>query len=98
MIVSSDETPLIFAGDYGRQKVAVIGFDLSESDLPLKKDFPIFIYDIINNFFPNGAVEGGSVNMGESVESVSYTHLDEYKRQALQGSLPLIRTALLQGK
>lgn len=68
VIVSSDETPLIFAGDYGRQKVAVIGFDLSESDLPLKKDFPIFIYDIINNFFPNGAVEGGSVNMGEGVE------------------------------
>ena len=67
VIVSSPETPLIFAGEYGRQKIAVIGFDISESDLPLKKDFPIFVYDIINNFFPGGAVEGGNANVGEGV-------------------------------
>jgi Mg-chelatase subunit ChlD len=67
-IATSNETPLIFAGVYQKQHIAVIGFDLSNSDLPLKKDFPIFIYDIINSFFPQGAVDGGSVLLGETAE------------------------------
>lgn len=67
-IVTSEETPLIFAGSTDRQKLAVIGFDLSNSDLPLKMDFPILIYDILNEFFPSGAVEGGSTSVGVQTE------------------------------
>ena len=67
-IVSSPETPLIFEGSTGKQKIAVIGFDLSNSDLPLKMDFPIFIYDILHNFFPNGAVEGGGIDVNALTE------------------------------
>lgn len=67
-LVSSPETPLIFAGSTGKQKIAVIGFDLSNSDLPLKMDFPVLIYDIINSFFPDGAVEGGNIQCGVQTE------------------------------
>lgn len=67
-IITSKETPVIFMGNTGKQKVVCLGFDLANSDLPLKMDFPIFIYDVLNNLFPQGAVSGGNINIGEEVE------------------------------
>jgi hypothetical protein len=42
-IVSGPNDPLIWAGDDGRRRVVMIGFDLSQSDLPLKVEFPILL-------------------------------------------------------
>jgi Ca-activated chloride channel homolog len=42
-VVSSSSDGLIWAGDDGRRRVVVIGFDLAKSDLPLKVEFPILL-------------------------------------------------------
>jgi von Willebrand factor type A domain/Aerotolerance regulator N-terminal len=42
-IVSSSDDGLIWAGDDGRRRVVMIGFDLAQSDLPLKVEFPILL-------------------------------------------------------
>lgn len=76
-IVTCDETPLIFAGSRDKQKIMVIGFDLANSDLPLKTDFPVLIYDMMNAFFPSGAVEGGSAEVGTAVKAAVSPLADE---------------------
>ncbi|HSB09715.1 MAG TPA: VWA domain-containing protein [Blastocatellia bacterium] len=42
-IVSAGNDPLIWAGDDGHRRVVLIGFDLAQSDLPLKVEFPILL-------------------------------------------------------
>ena len=42
-IVSDGNDPLIWAGDDGRRRIVMIGFDLRRSDLPLKVEFPILL-------------------------------------------------------
>ena len=42
-IVSAGSDPVIWAGDDGHRRVVLIGFDLAQSDLPLKVEFPILL-------------------------------------------------------
>lgn len=42
-IVSAGNDPVIWAGDDGRRRIVMIGFDLARSDLPLKVEFPILL-------------------------------------------------------
>jgi hypothetical protein len=42
-VVSAGGDPLIWAGDDGRRRMVMIGFDLARSDLPLKVEFPILL-------------------------------------------------------
>ena len=42
-IASDGNDPLIWAGDDGRRRIVMIGFDLARSDLPLKVEFPILL-------------------------------------------------------
>jgi hypothetical protein len=42
-LVESQSTPLIVAGERGNKRVIWCGFDVRESDFPLRVAFPIFI-------------------------------------------------------
>lgn len=66
-IVYSEETPLIILGEVEKQRVVVCGFDIHNTDLALKKDFPILIYNICNWFLPNSVIEGEAF-IGQGVE------------------------------
>jgi hypothetical protein len=46
-LVESPQTPLILAGEYKRQRVIWIGFDLLQSTWPLRIAFPIFIANAV---------------------------------------------------
>ncbi|HXG91352.1 MAG TPA: BatA and WFA domain-containing protein [Blastocatellia bacterium] len=46
-IVASGNDGLIFAGEDARRRVVMIGFDLAQSDLPLKIEFPILLANSI---------------------------------------------------
>lgn len=67
-ILGSEETPLMIAGERGQQKIAVLGFDLHNTDLPLKKDFPIFIYNLYNWFMPEDITAENDIGVGDSVK------------------------------
>lgn len=47
-IVSAGNDPLIWAGDDGRRRIVMIGFDVARSDLPLKVEFPILLANAVS--------------------------------------------------
>jgi hypothetical protein len=51
-VINSPETPLLIAGENNNRRVAVLGFDLHESDLPLQPAFPILMHNITNWLLP----------------------------------------------
>ncbi len=52
VLVEAEGGPLIFAGDTGGRRVAVLTFDLHDSDLPLQVTYPILMSNLINYLAP----------------------------------------------
>jgi Ca-activated chloride channel homolog len=57
-LVESQQSPLAFAGDLGRQRILWIGFDTLESNWPLRVSFPIFIANAVDWLNPANARSG----------------------------------------
>ena len=68
VVLNSEETPLIIAGERGEQKVIVFGFDLHQTDLPVITEFPIFIYNTIKWFIPEKIHNLEKVAAGDTIE------------------------------
>ena len=51
-LVDSPQTPLVLAGELGRQRIVWIGFDSLQSTWPLRVSFPIFIANAIEWLSP----------------------------------------------
>jgi Ca-activated chloride channel homolog len=56
-LVITGENPLVFAGETQGRRVAVLTFDLHDSDLPLQVTFPILFSSLIQYLAPAQAVE-----------------------------------------
>lgn len=78
-IISGDQGALVVAGELNGQKVCVFSFDLHNSQLPLQKEFPIMVYNIMNYFVPESAVgteqifSGSRINLNILPKSVEFT-------------------------
>ncbi len=51
-LVRSPEGPLVFVGQTGGRRVAVLAFDLNDSDLPLKISFPLLFASLLDYLVP----------------------------------------------
>jgi hypothetical protein len=51
-VIVTPETPLLIAGEQNNRRMAVLSFNLHDSDLPLQPTFPILIYNLVNWFLP----------------------------------------------
>jgi len=51
-LVQAEGGPLVFAGEVGGRRVAVVMFDLHDSDLPLQVTYPILMANLINYLAP----------------------------------------------
>lgn len=56
-----------FIGKKDNQTICVMGFDFHNSDLPLKMEFPILIYNLVNECISSGLVGETVINAGDSV-------------------------------
>lgn len=56
-LVEAEGGPLLLAGAIGGRRVAVFTFDLHASDLPLRIDFPILMFNLIEWFAPARAFD-----------------------------------------
>ncbi len=56
-----------FIGKTQNQTVCVMGFDFHNSDLPLKMEFPILIYNIINECTSPGLLGETVINAGDAI-------------------------------
>ena len=70
LISTSDGTPLMLAGQDGDRRVAILPFDLQQSNLPLMSAFPIMMANIVNYLSPPGVVQSSEIQTG-SPESLS---------------------------
>jgi Ca-activated chloride channel family protein len=55
VLVESQGGPLVFAGETGGRRIAVLTFDLHDSDLPLQVAYPILMANLINYLAPGQA-------------------------------------------
>ncbi len=67
-IVEAKGGPLLLAGEIEGRRIAVLAFDLHQSDLPLQIDFPILMVNLIEWLSPRGQLEQGqSLQAGQAV-------------------------------
>lgn len=59
-LVDSNHGPLVFSGEYGGHRIAVITFNLHDSDLPLQVAFPILFANIIQYLSPTSAFDANA--------------------------------------
>jgi hypothetical protein len=57
-LVETPQAPLILAGELGRQRIIWIGFDVLQSNWPLRVSFPIFIANAVEWLDPANARSG----------------------------------------
>lgn len=67
-LVDSPQSPLVVAGELGRQRVVWVGFDVLQSTWPLRISFPIFVANAIDWLNPATAkAELFSLSAGEAI-------------------------------
>jgi Ca-activated chloride channel homolog len=67
-LISAGGNPLLLAGETEGRQVAVLTFDLKNSDLPLQITFPVLVANLLEWFTPgNVLVSSGTLNVGDSV-------------------------------
>jgi hypothetical protein len=55
IVAGSPETPLLVAGEVEGRRVAILAFDLHQSDLPLRPAFPILVANLVNYLSPGAS-------------------------------------------
>lgn len=70
LVTAADGTPLMLAGQDGDRRVAILPFDLQQSNLWTMQAFPILMSNLINYLSPPGVVQAGQVQTG-APESLS---------------------------
>ena len=66
-LVNSASGPLVLAGEYGQHRVAIISFDLHNSDLPLKIAWPVLLSNLTEWYKTPQAVNvNGSLHPGQT--------------------------------
>lgn len=93
LVTSTDGTPLLLAGQDGDRRVAVLPFDLRQSNLPLSPAFPILMANLLAYLAPQGVVQHPDIRTGEpevlsplpQVERVRVTGPDEQATELAAG-------------
>jgi Ca-activated chloride channel homolog len=67
VVLSSPETPLLLVGEQSGRRVAVLGFDVHQSDLPLQPGFPVLTQHLLDWLVPRSSVATPVVQVGEAV-------------------------------
>jgi hypothetical protein len=78
ILIESNSNPLVFTGETNGQRLAVLTFDLRESDLPLQIAYPILFSNLINYLAPPSAFDSSqSLSAGESLTLVPPTDAEQ---------------------
>ncbi len=71
LLIEADGRPLVFAGETGGRRAAVLTFDLRQSDLPLQVAYPILFSNLINYLVPPAAFDASqALRPGDSLSLV----------------------------
>ena len=59
---------LALSGQKEGRRIVVFAFDLHDTDLPLRKEFPVFMYNLCNRFMPAAALMERALVIGDTVD------------------------------
>lgn len=76
-VITTSETALLIAGEQGNRRIAVLGFDLHDTDFPLQPGFPLLMYNLANWFLPPPVVGDGQVAPGVPVTLQTWPGADQ---------------------
>ena len=84
-LADSPQAPLMLAGELGRQRIIWIGFDILESNWPLRVSFPIFIANAVEWLNPANAKGGQLLVKAGDAFRLALTHPEKSAQLALPG-------------
>lgn len=67
-IVEYNGNPIIMEGFIKNLRILIFGFDLFETDLPLRTEFPVLISNIVNEYAPYSGITVQGVSVGDAVQ------------------------------
>lgn len=76
-ILDDGENPLFLAGELGNQRIAIFTFDIHNSDLPLKTDFPILIQNLMEWMLPRVVEQDVQKFSGEELSINPLPHAEQ---------------------
>jgi hypothetical protein len=65
LVATSDGIPLLAAGQDGDRRVAIIPFDIQQSNLPNSPAFPILMSNVLSYLAPQGVVQSSDIHTGD---------------------------------
>jgi len=71
VVLAAPETPLLLVGEQAGRRIAVLGFDVHQSDLPLQPAFPVLVQHLLDWLVPPSSTATPVVQVGESVSIAS---------------------------
>ena len=69
-VLGSPESPLLLVGEQSGRRIAVLGFDVHQSDLPLQPAFPVLVQHLLDWLVPRGSTATPVVQVGDPVALV----------------------------
>ena len=95
VIMEHNGNPIIMEGTVGNLRILIFGFDLLETDLPLRTEFPILISNIVNEYAPSRGTVIQRLFTGDAVQFrlnpdtlKAYVHLPDQKRLLIAPPIP----------
>ena len=67
-VISSAEGGLVIYGEKDGQNICIFTFDIHDTQLPVLKEFPILVYNIISTFMPQKALSEAELYSGGNAE------------------------------
>ena len=68
VVLEAEQGPLLITGEKGSQRIAVFSFDVHDSDIPLKMDFPILMQNMLTWMLPQGLGHDVKYYAGQEVQ------------------------------
>jgi|HigsolmetaAR202D_1030399.scaffolds.fasta_scaffold00809_16 N-terminal double-transmembrane domain len=67
ILVDSDGAPILFVGEQQGRRIAVLAFDLHQSDLPLQVAFPLLLSNLMSYLAPGSGAEAAQLLPGQAL-------------------------------
>lgn len=67
VLVDSDGAPILFVGEQQGRRIAVLAFDLHQSDLPLQVAFPLLLSNLMSYLAPGSGAEAAQLLPGQAL-------------------------------
>jgi hypothetical protein len=79
LISTADGLPLMAVGQDGDRRVAILPFDLQQSNLPLMSAFPILMANMVNYLSPPGVVQSAEIHTGSPESLLPLPQVDRVR-------------------